>query len=39
MGQRLANGFAQFLSDVLVVGRIHIEFMPWLLSASMWSDS
>ena len=26
-------------SDVLVVGRMHIEFMPWLLSESRWSDS
>ena len=39
MGQRLLNGIAQFLSDVLVVGRMHIEFMPWLLSTSRWSDS
>ena len=33
MGQRLGNGIAPFLSDVLVVGRMHIEFMHWLLSA------
>ena len=39
MGQRMVNGIAQFLSDVLVVGRMHIEFMPWLLSTSRWSDS
>ena len=26
-------------SDVLVVGRMHIEYMLWLLSASRWSDS
>ena len=39
MGQRLVNGIAQFLSDVLVVGCMHIEIMPWLLSASRWSDS
>ena len=26
-------------SEVLTVGRIHIEFMPRLLSASRWSDS
>ena len=39
MGQRFVNGIAQFPSDVLVVGRMHIEFMPWLLSANRWSDS
>ena len=39
MGQRLVNGIAQFLFDVLVVGRIHIKSMHWHLSASMWSDS
>ena len=39
MGQRLVDGIAQFLSDVLVVGQMHIEFMPWLLSESRWSDS
>ena len=39
MGQRLDNGIAQFISDVLVVGHMHIEFMPWLLFASRWSDS
>ena len=39
MGQRLVNGIAQFLTDDLVVGRMHMEFMPWLLSASRWSDS
>ena len=39
MGQRLVNGIAQFLSDVLVVGRMNIEFMPSLLSASRLSDS
>ena len=39
MGLRLVNGIAQFISDVLVVGCMHIEFMPWLLSASRWSDS
>ena len=39
MGQRLVNGIAQFLSDVLIVGRMHIGFMPWLLSTSRWSDS
>ena len=39
MGQRLLNGIAQFLSDVLIVGRMHIEIMPWLLSTSRWSDS
>ena len=39
MGQRLVNAIAQFLSDVLVVGCMHIEFKPWLLSASRWSDS
>ena len=39
MGKRLRNGIAQLLSDVLVVGRMHIEFMHWLLSASRWSDS
>ena len=39
MGQRLGNGIVLVLSDVLVVGRMHIEFMPWLLSASRWSDS
>ena len=26
-------------SDVLIVGCMHIEFMPWLLSTSRWSDS
>ena len=26
-------------SDVLIVGRMHIESMPWLLSTSRWSDS
>ena len=39
MGQRFGNGVAQFLSDVLVVGCIHVEFMHWLLSASRWLDS
>ena len=39
MGQRLGNGIAQLFSDVLVVGRMHIGFMPWFLSASRWSDS
>ena len=39
MGQRLGNGKAQFLSDVLVVDSMHIEFMPWLLSESRWSVS
>ena len=39
MGKRLGNGIAQFLSDVLVVGCMHIEFMHWLLSASSCSDS
>ena len=39
MGQRLVNGIVQFLSDALVVGHMHIEFMYWLLSASRWSDS
>ena len=39
MGQRLGNDIAQFLSDVLVVGCMHIEFMPWLLSESRRSDS
>ena len=39
MGQRLVNGIAQFLSDVFVVGHMHIEFMPWLLSESRWLDS
>ena len=34
MGQRLGNGIALFLSDVLVVGCIHIELVPWLLPAS-----
>ena len=38
MGQRLDNDIGQFLSDVLAVGCMHIEFMHWLLSASMWSD-
>ena len=39
MGQRLGNGIAQFLSDVHDLGRMHIEFMPWLLSESRWLDS
>ena len=39
MGQKLSNGIAHFISDVLVVGYIHIEFMPWHLSESRWSDS
>ena len=39
MGQRLVNGIAQFLTDVLVLGRMHIKFMPWPLSASRLSDS
>ena len=39
MGQRLGNGIAPLLSDVLVVDRMHIESMPWLLSASRCSDS
>ena len=39
MGQTLGNGIAQFLTDVLVVGCMNIEFMPWLLSASRRSDS
>ena len=39
MGQRLVYGIAQFLSDAFVVGYMHIELMPWLLSASRWSDS
>ena len=39
MGQSLGNGIAQFLSDVLVVGCMHIEFMRWFLTASRWSDS
>ena len=38
MGQSLGNGIVQFLSGVLAVGCMHIEFMPWLLSASRWSD-
>ena len=29
----MGNGIAQYLIDVLVVGRMHIEFMHWLLSA------
>ena len=39
MGQLFGNGIAQFLSGVLVVDCMHIEFMHWLLSASRWSDS
>ena len=39
MGQIFDNGIAQFLSDVLVVGCMHIEFMHWLPSESRWSDS
>ena len=35
----MRNGIAQFLSGVSVVGCMHIEFMPWLLSASRRSDS
>ena len=31
MGQRLGNGVAQFLSEVLVVGSMLIELMHWLL--------
>ena len=38
MAQRLSKGIAQFLSDVLVVRCMHIEFMHWLLSASKWPD-
>ena len=39
MGQRLVNGVTQFLSDVLIVGCMHIEFIHWPLSAGRWSDS
>ena len=38
MGQRLGNDIAKFLSDVFIVGRMHIEFIPWLLSESRWSE-
>ena len=36
MGQRLSNGNAQFLSDDLFVGCMHIELMQRLLSAIRW---
>ena len=39
MGQILGNGIALFLSDILVVGCIHIESMNWFLSAGRWLDS
>ena len=38
-GTEIGQWHCAVLSDVLVVGRMHIEFMPWLLSASRWSDS
>ena len=39
MGQIFDNVVEQFLSDVLLVGCMHIELMQWLLFANRWSDS